>query len=527
MPNLAAVPTPLAPFRALRAYLARLVDAFGFKYVAAVILTYGANQGIGGRFLFSAQEFFVLDSLGLDSATYGQLYSFANIPWQLKSLFGLLSDTVPVNGRHRSPYMLLAGCLGVIASTLLTFVPSEAMGYSFLALLLLMANVNFALPDVMIDATVAERAKLRPDRAADLQALCWGSLGMLQIPAAISKGYLMDAGGPRLLFGLAIVTASCVTVPPLLGWLKEKRRPGYGVGPIGSLADAKQLCGDVSRHTTKRRILTAAGVVGLYSLTLGIVQLNVASVAPNAVAIGVRARLSISRPSSPRPRPPFALPTRAHEGLRTPHPCPLPPPSPPAHLSLITSRPSPIAPPSFQQVSRQTHRFTTEDPDPCPAAAASGRPSWATLDCASHSTLCCGRSIPAWRGRWCTPSSRAHSARARRSSSSGVMHPRPVARTTDAWCPSSPIPPSLPTFENGQPTHPACLRESRIHPHLSLSSPPLLDLETPRHPLSSNPSASASMSIVGPWLVAPPPSAPTARFAHPQLPTYPGKLVHA
>ena len=38
-------------------------------------------------------------------------------------------------------------------------------------------NLNVAMADVMVDATVAQRAKQRPELAADMQALCWGSLG--------------------------------------------------------------------------------------------------------------------------------------------------------------------------------------------------------------------------------------------------------------------------------------------------------------------------------------------------------------
>ena len=169
----------LAPGRTFIAYMDRLTEAFRAKYVAAVVLTYGVNQGMGERFLFSAQNFYVLDSLGLMRRYAGIIDGFANVPWQLKSLFGLLSDTVPINGLHRSPYMFLAGILGVAANLLLTMLNPDAVGYAFAALLLLLANVNFAVPDVMIDATVAERAKTHPAGrqtcrpfAGDLLAQC-------------------------------------------------------------------------------------------------------------------------------------------------------------------------------------------------------------------------------------------------------------------------------------------------------------------------------------------------------------------
>ena len=78
----------------------------------------------------------------------------------------------------------------------------------------------------MIDATVAQRAKIAPARTADMQALCWGSQQGLSVPMYILTGVMLTAAGPRLLFACAIVTAMCVGLPAALGWLGETRRDG-------------------------------------------------------------------------------------------------------------------------------------------------------------------------------------------------------------------------------------------------------------------------------------------------------------
>src|SRR6056297_546896 len=96
-----------------KGYFSRLAGAFGWRYVAAVCLQYGGNQGIGNRLNGSARSYYLLDSIGLNSAQMGHLSGFAGIPWQLKSLFGLLSDTLPINGYHRSPYMMIGGTIGM------------------------------------------------------------------------------------------------------------------------------------------------------------------------------------------------------------------------------------------------------------------------------------------------------------------------------------------------------------------------------------------------------------------------------
>ena len=164
---------PFYPVITCVRYLKMLSAAFGPYYVASIVLTYGVNQGIGEGLVYFARRYYLLNEVGLSSAAVGQLLGFAGIPWQLKSLFGVLSDTVPFNGLHRSPYMLFAGIIGVISISAITVIPPGFLPPAMYGVLLMVININFSMPDVMIDATVAERSRQRPDLAAELQALCW------------------------------------------------------------------------------------------------------------------------------------------------------------------------------------------------------------------------------------------------------------------------------------------------------------------------------------------------------------------
>ena len=121
----------------LRSFLRRLCAAFGWKYVAILASEYGVNQGTGLRLAGAARSYYLLDSVGMSSADYGHLSGFSHIPWQLKSVFGLLSDTVALGGLHRTPYLLIAGAVGVTANTLLAVLPGDTMSYGLAALLFL------------------------------------------------------------------------------------------------------------------------------------------------------------------------------------------------------------------------------------------------------------------------------------------------------------------------------------------------------------------------------------------------------
>ena len=102
-------------------------SAFGWGYVVSVMLLYGINQGVGEALMYYARRYYLLDDVGFSVTTTQALLGFAGFPWHIKSLFGLLSDFVPVRGYHRATkYIFFAGVVGVIATALLTFADPRA-----------------------------------------------------------------------------------------------------------------------------------------------------------------------------------------------------------------------------------------------------------------------------------------------------------------------------------------------------------------------------------------------------------------
>jgi Na+/melibiose symporter-like transporter len=164
---------------------ATLSSAFGLRYMSMVVAQYGFNQGIGNKLVQTAQNYYLLEGLGLSSERAGLIQAAAVIPWQLKSLFGLISDAFPIAGYRRAPYIIFGGAAGTVASLLLALLPVRQMTVPLTAALFILYNVNVAMSDVMIDATIAERSREQPSLAADLQVLSWGSQGLLGIPAGL------------------------------------------------------------------------------------------------------------------------------------------------------------------------------------------------------------------------------------------------------------------------------------------------------------------------------------------------------
>ena len=143
----------------LATWSTRLQEAFGLRYLCMLVAQYGFNQGIGNKLVDMAQKYYLLEGLGLSSSQAGLIQAAAVIPWQLKSLFGLISDAFPIGGFRRAPYVTIAGVAGVASALLLAALPVDSVTTQLAAVLLIVYNLNVAMSDVMIDATIAERSK--------------------------------------------------------------------------------------------------------------------------------------------------------------------------------------------------------------------------------------------------------------------------------------------------------------------------------------------------------------------------------
>ena len=157
---------------AIAAFYRRLVAAFGGRFVLMVFAIYGLSQGIGQSFAYYAQKYLFTDDMpegfGRTAAAYQAYDGLSMFPWSCKALYGLVSDTVPIGGRNRTPYVEIAGVLSLAAFAGLA--ATGPAGTPLIAcLLMLVANLSMAVPDVMLDAVVAGHCRTHPKLASDLQ----------------------------------------------------------------------------------------------------------------------------------------------------------------------------------------------------------------------------------------------------------------------------------------------------------------------------------------------------------------------
>ncbi|KAK9843802.1 hypothetical protein WJX81_006900 [Elliptochloris bilobata] len=143
------------------------------------------------------------DEFHLDPASVALLTSISAVPWVVKPLYGFLSDTVPILGYRRRSYLVICGVLGALSWAAMAAVVRSPVGAVAATVV---GSLGTACSDVVVDSIVVERCRGHPQATAgSLQSLCWAAAALGGVASAYFSGSLVEAWGPRGVFGLTAV----------------------------------------------------------------------------------------------------------------------------------------------------------------------------------------------------------------------------------------------------------------------------------------------------------------------------------
>jgi len=239
----------LKPLRDLLTFFTELASEFGWRFVAIVALVYGFNQGFGEGYLSQGRLYYLKDVMKLQPTQTTTVLAAAHIPWNMKTIYGSWSDALPICGYHRTPYIALAGLLGTLAWGCLAL--SATTSVFVATTMLFLINLSIASPDVIIDASVAERVAVKPKYGPALQSLCWGAFACGGIASCLTAGWLNDARGPQFLFIIGATTALAILVPAALNWLHETPGNPRAAPPATTLAREEEKTNGIDPPTKK------------------------------------------------------------------------------------------------------------------------------------------------------------------------------------------------------------------------------------------------------------------------------------
>lgn len=171
-------------------------------------------QGLVGV-AYEPISFLLKDGLGLGPGESASFVAWMTLPFLFKPLLGLVADAVPLAGRRRVPWLVLAGIATSAGWMTLASLPD----YSYTPTLLLLTGVNVGIifADVLCDGVMVERGK-QGDKTGLYQAVQVGTLYACALATGFGGGWLAQHASPRAVFGLVggvplLVAAAALMVP--------------------------------------------------------------------------------------------------------------------------------------------------------------------------------------------------------------------------------------------------------------------------------------------------------------------------
>ncbi|CEG38148.1 Major facilitator superfamily domain, general substrate transporter [Plasmopara halstedii] len=176
---------------------------FGDGLLLQIFFVY-FTQGLRSTLCSLGTSYYLNETLALPPARSEVLRATAAIPWIIKPLYGILSDSVPIFGTRRKSYLLIFSAISAIAYFALS-IPDLITTYDNALIALVVASLGIAFCDVVIDGKVVEAARSeREDMAGNLQTLSWLSLSIGSVLGSMVSGIALNTFGP---LGVFLLTA--------------------------------------------------------------------------------------------------------------------------------------------------------------------------------------------------------------------------------------------------------------------------------------------------------------------------------
>jgi MFS-type transporter involved in bile tolerance (Atg22 family) len=108
-------------------------------------------------FILTPLAFYMIDDLGATPSEQAIIIGLTYLPWALKVFCGFITDSFPIYGLRRKPYLIGGWILYFIFNALLSIMVKPSV--PFLALFIFLQTWAFIQSDVCTDAMIVEKSK--------------------------------------------------------------------------------------------------------------------------------------------------------------------------------------------------------------------------------------------------------------------------------------------------------------------------------------------------------------------------------
>lgn len=209
----------------------------------------GVIYGGGSGGIIGIPILFLFKSYTSTSLTAIQMQIYKNIaltPWALKSIIGILSDTVSIGGYHKIPYIFVSIMIAALAS--LTLAGSWPVDPVTATILLFLMYMACAVTDLLTEARYSECINKHPRHGPNISSFVWMGIFIGTIVSTIPIGILLEYVEPHWLYFIPVIPMILILYPVYQNWLGDELQINRGPsinGPFGkddNLVDPTTNC---------------------------------------------------------------------------------------------------------------------------------------------------------------------------------------------------------------------------------------------------------------------------------------------
>lgn len=205
------------------------ISIFGLKFLLFVsIIEHGLKglvAGGGSSGLIGIPILFILKEYGTLSTSRIQiLKTITLLPWSLKPVFAMLSDSIWIFGYNKIYLMMFFSILAAVSSILISVLWIGILSPELLSLLLFLIFCSIAINDLLVEAKYSEKIKSNPEHGPTMVSFVWGGIFIGEIFSVIFTGLLLSFNHKRLLYLVVSIPLIVIIIPIYLNWLGENKK---------------------------------------------------------------------------------------------------------------------------------------------------------------------------------------------------------------------------------------------------------------------------------------------------------------
>lgn len=157
-----------------------LTAVFGGHFLLMISVAMHLNKGFCNTQAFYAAGFLV-QNRAIVGPRGDVLISASRMPWAMKPLIALLSDTRPIRGYKKLPYMLILTCVGVVGVSITSFVPASAMPIEAQMIGIFCGNAAWSCLDILMEGLYSRRLADNAAYGPQLVTFVWAGMQLFGI----------------------------------------------------------------------------------------------------------------------------------------------------------------------------------------------------------------------------------------------------------------------------------------------------------------------------------------------------------